>query len=86
MKNIYRFLIGLAITLVVIILLAVLLTVLAPLIIAGVILFYVIIVSVVLLLVIAGFFVFVWYISRKEPEGKNTKASSNYSIDQGKEV
>ena len=79
MKNIFRFLIGT----VAFIFVALLVILISPLIIAGTLLFYIILGLVILIAIIIGIFVFIWYMSRKEPR---TGEDKDHSISQGKRV
>ena len=83
MKNFFRFLIGLVAFFIILILGIVLLIVFSPAIIAISAILLILFIKALRLFVSAGFFAFIWYLSREEPKRKKSK---NYSIKQGKNV
>jgi uncharacterized protein (DUF2062 family) len=86
MNNWSRFFVGLMVFFGVIILATVLLVLFSPLILAGTVTFIILGAIAGVIISAIGFFTFIWFLARKEPEVEETTASNDYSIDQGKEV
>ena len=83
MNNLTRFFLGLGALFIGIIIALIVGLLISPFFLIGGILIWIILSIIGILTAIGSFFVFMWYLTRKEPElGKDT----DYSLDQGKDI